>query len=63
MREITLPQLKNLYNINQFARVKHEKGMEVSDAEKTETQRTTNYVCRRVLLQALDDTPEITVLI
>lgn len=47
MREITLPQLKNLYNINQFARAKHEKGMEVNDEEKTETQRTTDYVLGR----------------
>lgn len=35
--------------------------MEVNDEKKTETQRTTDYVCRRVLLQTLDATPEITV--
>lgn len=58
---ITLTQLKNLYNIHQFVRAQQEKGMEVNDEEKTETQRTTDYVCRRVLLQTLDATPEITV--
>lgn len=56
---ITLTQLKNLYNIHQFVRAQQEKGMEVNDEEKTETQRTTDYVCRRVLLQTLDATPEI----
>lgn len=51
MREITLTQLKNPYNINQLARAKHEKGMEVKDEEKTQTLGTTDYVCRRVLLR------------